>query len=319
MKRMEPTPNIPPQYSSKILPSKKILVAIAVIIIAFAAYYLVPVIIKKISHLKKTPSSDDGSSVAVLTGDPTTRDTDGDGVPDWQEIIVGLDPRNPETKHGTPDAVAFENIRSQVGADTFAQQAAQVTDTDKVALALYDGYSNDAAVQGQSTNGAVSAITETEVFNYITAKKAKNKKYTAKDLTTTGNTTPEVKAYYDALKSSSANILDKEFTTHLTAYIQGKEPRSAYFDKKIPLINKLVADALKIPVPTTAVANHLQGLNALSGIAQTLDTYDATTPDELSQFGTLGLIQDYINEDLTANGNLTLYFSVVLDPKNAPK
>lgn len=289
------------------------LVVILVIVIAFAGYYLVPVIARKLHHPKTQNAAKTPGIVTVPTGDPTTRDTDGDGVSDWQEILVGLDPRNPETRKGTPDAVTFQSIKDQVGVDAFNQAASQVTDTDKVALALYDGFSKNAENRGQSTGQDVSTVTQSEILNYISSKKSANKVYGAGDLTMTDNTSDSVKAYYSALKKTSINIITQDFSTHLSNYLQGSEGRSVYFDKELATIRKTVSDSVSITVPTTAVANHLALVNGLYGILQTLDQYDPTTTDSLVQFGTMGLIQDYINQEVAANASITFYFSVALD------
>ena len=42
------------------------------------------------------------------------KDTDGDGILDWEEGLWGTDPIKKETTPGTPDKVAIEKIKASV-------------------------------------------------------------------------------------------------------------------------------------------------------------------------------------------------------------
>ena len=107
--------------------------------------------------------------------------------------------------------------------------------------------------------------------------------------------------------------------THLTNYIQGKESKDVYVTSKVATINALAQKILTIPTPSTAVSIELAGANALSGIAQTIDNYDPTNTDSLAQFGTIALIKQYIGDAVTADTNMNVYFSLVLDKSPTSK
>src|SRR6266568_3084652 len=47
--------------------------------------------------------------------DLVNKDTDGDGIPDWQENLFGTDPTKKETTPGTPDSVVVEKLRQAQG------------------------------------------------------------------------------------------------------------------------------------------------------------------------------------------------------------
>ena len=43
------------------------------------------------------------------------KDTDGDGILDWQENLYGLDPTKKETTPGTPDSTAISKLKALQG------------------------------------------------------------------------------------------------------------------------------------------------------------------------------------------------------------
>ena len=209
------------------------------------------------------------------------------------------------------------NSPGVVGADNFQSAADNATDADKVGLAMYSDLSQNAIDNGTTSGTAVSAVTGTEVTNYIQAQQAKNKTYSAADLhivLDNGNDT--IKKYYKALQALNQPILDKDFVAHSSSYIGGKETKDAYVSKTTVALAAMVQKLLAVPVPSTAVPIHLETINALSGIEQTLDAYDPANTDSLAKFGTVALVEDYYRSAVLANADQSEYFSVILDPKD---
>jgi hypothetical protein len=311
-------PNIPNSYKN-ILPSSRFIKTIIIIGIITIVVILLPRTITWFQNFHLSNIQTKSLVINVPSGDPTSRDSDGDGIPDWQEIAVGINPLSPETIAGVPDMVTFEKVKKTVGIDLFNITKANATDTDKVGLALYNDLSQDSIASGTASTHSVSAITSAEVANYITAKHAKNKKYTAADLVITDNTDSNIKKYYDAIVKINTPIFDKNLVSHVSAYIDNKESKAVYIDQKLATIDTFIPKILAIPVPSTAVDIHLAGLNALSGLRETIAAYDPATTDNLSQLGTVGLVEDYIRSAVLANANLMQYFSVTLDMKSSKK
>lgn len=311
--------NSAPNSYRNFLPSRNLQVFMLAVVVVGAAIYGIPKLVRYVKESRSHKTETKAPEVSAQAGDPTSRDSDLDGIPDWEEVLVGLDPRNPETTKGVPDQAAYQKIRSEIGIDAFNEAKSQVTETDKLSLAIYDGLSRDATVKGETTNGAVTGITEGEMLNYLNSKKKLLKSYTTKDLTVIGNTPTEVSAFYSAVNKATAGIDDKNMADHISNYISGKEQKSAYFEKKLAQMNEAVRDLLAIPVPGTAAPAYLDSVNALYRMIQIIDQYDPeNTSDDLNQFGAIGLIQDNLGEVAAANQRIGIYFSTVLE-KNTKK
>ncbi|MDB4984116.1 MAG: hypothetical protein JWM20_295 [Patescibacteria group bacterium] len=312
---MNPT-NVPNSYKNFLPSGKFIKIVGAVLGIAILGFFIPKLIIYLRSH-RTIVSPNAALVVSVPSGDPTTRDSDGDGIPDWQEIAVGLNPFSGETTKGTPDPLAFQNIKTVIGANDFQNVSDNATDTDKLALSLYSDLSRNAQDTGSTSGDTVSAVTGAEVANYIQAAQAKNKTYASANLTVVDNSQSSVQTYFKAMNALNTTVLGKDFVTHVSSYIDNKETKNAYLSAQLATIDGMVTKLLAIPVPSTAAAIHLAGINALSGIEQTINSYDPTTTDSLSQLGTVALIQDYTRAAIISNANLGQYFSVALETKTS--
>src|SRR4051812_6869111 len=85
-----------------------------IILIVFAVLFLVAVFLIRngLPFKKKTDAQDAGLAYSTATvGTLVNRDTDEDGVLDWEEGLWGTDPTKKETTPGTPDSVVVENLR----------------------------------------------------------------------------------------------------------------------------------------------------------------------------------------------------------------
>lgn len=311
-------PQVPNSYKN-FLPSRTFIKIIGIIAIVCILIISIPKIITWVKSHHSGILASTNIIATVPTGDPTTRDSDGDGVPDWEEIAVGLNPFSAETTPGVPDALAFEKIKSVVGVDNFQNAADNASDADKVGLALYSDISKNAISTGTTTSTSVSTVTGAEVANYIQAQQTKNKTYTKTDLTISDDSESSILAYYKGMTTFSNSPFDKDFITHITSYIQGKETKDVYLAAKLTTIDQMVTKLLAVPVPRTAVTIHLSILNSLYGLSQTLESYDSTTTDSLAQLGTVALAQDYIRTSVTSVANIVEYFSVAITPTSSKK
>jgi hypothetical protein len=306
---------IPSSYKNY-LPSRNLRILIGIIIIGIAGYFLVPPVFRSIKKLTTPTTPKTDLLVAVPTGDPLTRDSDGDGVPDWEEILVGLDPHNPETKPGVPDLVAFNKIKASIGNNLFDTQASQVTDTDKVSLAIYDDLSTNSVKNGGVSGTSTAIATGQEILNYISARRAKIIKITTTDVNLVPDSLDSNTKYSNKMKSifSNNNTVFKNAPDALKGYLTGNTDRST-IDPALAFLQKTIADLKAAPVPYSAKNLHLEVLNELQEIYQVINEYDPKNTDEITQVSTSSLIQDDIINLAKSVGNLSIYFSVALDPK----
>lgn len=306
--------NTPSSYKNY-LPSKKIRIIIALLLIIGIGYFTIPLII---ASLKKNPAQTVPPTnlvVSTPSGDPTTRDTDGDGIPDWQEIAMGLDPKNPETKKGVPDMTTYQNIKDAVGNNTFDLEAGKVTDTDKVSLTIYDALASDSKKNNGVSVEATQAVTGQELYNYIAAQKKQITTFSQKDLVVVEGTIDSNKDYASKMKTLLADTPEtKKYPTMINSYLDTDSTKTkpniapilAYFEK-------VIAAMRSIPVPASAVSTHLDVLNSVQGVYQVVKTYNPNETDPTSQVSAVSLVQDYLISLSKSLGMLSVYFSVALD------
>lgn len=308
--------NTPSSYKNY-LPSKKIQRIIIALLVIGIGYAVIPGTIRWIKNRETKKLATNPLLVTLPTGDPTSRDTDGDGIPDWQEILVGLDPYNKTTKRGTPDAEAFETLKNTLGSDLFNEQSSRITDTDKLSLTLFDTFSKNSAGANGITAGAAQVITEQELSQYILAQRSTVSEIKIENLTIVEATLVSNQSYiqkmktvtndggsFDTINENISNFLDEPSEADISAV-----------RNFINTIDKKVPELITIEVPRPIAQNHLTMINSLKGISQILGAYNPRTNDELQKTSTAVIVQDYFITFSKSLGYYSIYGSMALDKK----
>lgn len=306
--------NTPASYKNY-LPSKKIRIVIGVLLFVACAYFLGPLIVKQIKKIKNPGDQIAQLNITIPTGDPTVRDTDGDGVLDWQEIAVGLDINSPETKPGVSDYATFQSLRQTIGPGVFEQELGQVTDTDKVSLTIYDALAKESIENGEASVVGATTVTAQELLNYMEAQRSTVTTYTPEQFDVVSNDFANNKKYAEAVRAIARETeTTKNAPEKIRGYLDGTVSRS-----EIEPILKITSGQIQalraMPVPRATLLNHVEMVNALQGVYQILNDYSGQTTDELKQLSTAALVQDYLIRATKSVGMFSIYISVALDEK----
>ncbi len=126
---------------SKYLPSKKFVIVMGggLVLIggAFAAFFLLSGKINFVSNKASGGLSAGNETVADLM----QRSTAGDGIPDWEKVLWGLDPSKTTAPDGTSDADYIANKRKQMNAEEgSAENAQNMTETEKFAQEFFTSF-----------------------------------------------------------------------------------------------------------------------------------------------------------------------------------
>ena len=304
--------NAPSSYKNY-LPGKGIRITIGIIVVIGIAYFTIPWAIRTIKRTRVAEPKKAEVFVSSLSGDPTTRDTDGDGVPDWQEIVLGLDINNPQSKPGIPDLTTLQTIKSQVGTDTFDLEAGRVTDTDKVSLTIYNALSEDSVKNDGISVAGTQTVTGQELYNYIAARKKELRTYAEKDLVTTTGSLQNNQAYAQKMSVILADdSVSRNGPELIQSYLDDRASRQD-IQPMLSLLEKKVSLLLDVPVPPSAIPMHLDIINSAQGIYQLLDEYQPGGDDPAAKISTVSLVQDYLIKATKSFGVLQIYLSVALD------
>ncbi len=212
-----------------------------------------------------------GSDTTV--SDLVNKDTDGDGISDWQENLYGLDPTKKETTPGTNDAVAFAKIKSEQEGNIAKNSdgTEKLSQTDQFSRELF-GTVTSLSQSGTMDGAAVDQLGET------LAQKIQNptirKVFLISDLKVTkDNSLKAFIAYNDTLNSTytkykpSYTVLDvlqkfivDENNVDLKVLVK--------LDPIIEKTTKIIAAMRAMSVPESISVLHLNMLNSLERIVE---------------------------------------------------
>jgi len=250
-------------------------------------------------------------------GDLVNKDTDGDGIPDWEESLYGLDPTKKETTPGILDSVALEKLKIQQAQQGLpllengeGQSMENLTQTEKFSRELF------ATVAAASQGGALDQTAIDQLVASLAGKienPTVRKVFVASDLNIIkDDSTQAIKNYMDTMgkleakypiKGSVSGILEKFVADENNVNISAL----AELDLIIKPLQNGMGEALKMKVPQSLASLHLDSLNALERLLENLNDIKLFDTDPILS---LGAIRQY-------GQNATLLESAALKLKNA--
>lgn len=263
------------------LPSKKFRATLAIgigfIVLALAGNYI---------YVKKAGLDATALKQQVILNttlsDITETDSNGNGIPDWEESLWGLDP----TCCGAENKAFIDAKKAALGASAAPAAEAPLSETDRFSREFFtvimslqqSGELNDQTLSGlaQSISSHLSDST----------KDLYDAKYTQIDLTQVPDPTQQdYNAYGKKIralaKKYSADGLGLEMQS-VTLALTLNDPRPL---EGLPLIAQSYSDfaqaVLKIPVPTPLIATDLELINSADIISRTLTPLSNVLDDEL--------------------------------------
>jgi hypothetical protein len=281
-----------PHYYKNFLPSKKIQLTILLIIVFFLAYFIIPKIVLLVQgriHPADILSNRAPAPLLATKSVPSTfeKDSDGDGIADWKEVLFGL---NPNKKDSDGDGISDElpTVDGTSIADTLS-----VPGSDKLALNVYaslDALSSD-ATSDLTNEEKVQKVTSEQMLAYAQSLEDGLKKYSSIDFTITSDAPKDIDAYKKkfmslAEKSQDPAVFAKNvYDAILTGKTDGKQ--------EIQFLNDMNSSLINTPVPTSFSELHLSLLNASYVLLQLLEA--PKTNDEVQTYAYALIAQKNIN------------------------
>ena len=274
-------------YKKNYLPSKKIIITICALGAIGILYWGIPKIRDyyrnnplSVSIMGKPPEP-----ILATAPSPTSfdKDTDGDGIPDWQENLFGFDPTKKDTDgDGIPDTLPTADGQS-IG------NLIKLPTIDKLTLAVYQKF-QDTPTDSIDPN-AVESTAGNEVLAQAQSIEDGLKKYQQIDLNLGDSDKASILAYESAINNIASGVPDGSiFAKDVQEKIlKGTNP--ATFE--ITFLNQTVTKLLAMQVPTRISDYHLKLLNGAYYLLQVLQMPQES--DELNTY-TLSLVaQQNIN------------------------
>ena len=215
----------------------------------------------------------------VAIGDLVNKDTDKDGILDWEEPLWGLDPTKTETTPGVPDSSVIKKLRAEQGFEINTTEGAienyseNLTETEKFSREFFA----TAAALSQS------GVTDQETMDQVgiaLAEKMKDsspeKVFTSFDIKIThDNSVTAVKKYSEALSN-----IDKKYPIEgnvmliLQKFILDANNVDSdvlrEFEPMIKQAQNRMNDIIKTSVPSDLAQVHLNMINAIQRLIEDL-------------------------------------------------
>lgn len=253
------------------------------ILIIFAVLFLVALFLIKNKVTFKN-SENVNNQQGLNTGTETlesliNKDTDGDGLPDWEEKLWGTDPTKKETTAGTPDSVAISKIRISEGGNvektnTDSQEAETLSKTDQFSRELF------ATIAAASQSGNMDQATIDKLGEEL-AKKIQNpvvrKVYSMSDIKIINEDSIQaLKNYNTTLNDIYIKYPIGDYTILDVLQKFMADPNNlnisvlTELDPIIKQMNSVIPAMVKTSVPQSISTFHLSVINSLERLSENL-------------------------------------------------
>lgn len=265
-------------------------------VVLAVAFLLVVFLLKTQNEQSKEASNklkEDLAYGELTVGDLLNKDTDGDGVLDWEESLYGTDLNKKDTNE---DGILDNEEIAQI--KTSGAEEENLTQTEKFSRELFATIValNQAGEIDQDTVDQLSAslveqiqnapVRKVYLFSEIKVKKDDSQVAVEKYATDFGNL---YKKY--PIQGRVLDILE-EFVN------SGDQPDASILSELDPIIkqtNNFMGGMLKIEVPQSLVVSHLGTLNALERLVENLNDIKLFDSDPIVAMGAIS--QYEINAD----------------------
>jgi hypothetical protein len=233
-----------------------------------------------------TPLTESGVLTSVNT------DTDGDGVPNWQESLLGTNPENKDSdNNGIDDNTQYLEAKTYVATSTksgqiYAASLARINDENNItSVFAKNSVSLTSYLSQQGATDQESLATAAQGMTDAGQKLAEPKLYTESSFriqNTEGYTA--TKNYGNAVGAAFAPLFTKltdfQEIQALTRYLTTKNVKDlAPLQAKITLVDTSISALLAISVPKSAKEHHLSLINTLSNYRNSLSNMNAAPND----------------------------------------
>ena len=263
--------------------------------IAFAIAFLVALFFlkNKSAFTNSTDSAQNKQNEGLtysnaIVGDLINKDTDGDGVLDWEESLWGTDSRKKDTNDdGTADGIEIEKLSAKGGPASGGKEAGQndtkLTETDKFSRELFSTIAalNQSGAMDQATVDKISESLSDRVQN-----STPRKIYTISQIKIINDNSAKSMQNYNmktgVLLYKKYPMNEKVVSIFKESLVGSEEINVSILAKLDPIIRQLkeiINGMISINVPSKLSVFHLDLINAFEVVAENLNDIKLISKD----------------------------------------
>ncbi len=264
------------------------------------------------SAKKNTSAGNETQDKTINLADLVQKDSDGDGIPDWEETLWGTDPENPDTYgRGLGDLAEIEKMRKTTAGTGTSGQNKPSSDTEIFSRQLFS------SLVALKQSGNLSETTldnlSSDVTENIRLSAAEKTYYTLSDLKIVGTASSSLQKYRldmagVAKKYAGAGLGD-ELPALVEAVGRNNPDKLSVVSAKIPIYQKLLGENLDLSVPNVLSLDHLDVVNSYRNIIESLGQAEKIWSDPLVGLIEVTRYRNATSQLLIALGNIELYYA----------
>jgi len=244
------------------------------------------------------------------------KDSDGDGLKDWEETVIGTDPKVADTDgDGTSDGEEVKASRNPLvaGPDDSVVISATTAGTldptteglegvDKIAREFIEGYA-DLKKQGYIGTGVENQFVDNLLDRNLVV--TTDIIYTEDDVKTTASNKTSISRYYDSLIAAIQPLFEvrvNEITVFAEAVNSGDGEQLSELFPAVLAYRNTIENMLTLAVPGSFVDSHVEALNALELLATSVNEMANAGDDP---FAALSAIKGYTEGENSLRSSFT--------------
>lgn len=264
----------------KYLPSKKFISIVLIFVILITIFFTVKLAISLIFKNKKATTK--GAPTTMIVGDIIQKDSNSNGIADWEEYLWGLNPdkNGPENKEFI---LSKKRGLTQSGDILPVDDSKTITDNEILSREFF------ATILSLQQNGSLNEESMKSVSEAIGQKIEAvpiPDVYTRNDLTLKNDSLSANEAYYNAFSALVTKYENEDIGSELTLISQGlgnNDTQALYAAQSVALAYRSFGEELvKIPVPVSFYPTHLDLVNNYEKTGQSIDGLTKTLSDPIT-------------------------------------
>ena len=288
-----------------------IIITLSLIIVGFSIYTIIE------RQKERSEQKNRGIDIVFLEDEERSDvDTDMDGLPDWEEILWGLNPYLADTdSDGVDDAQYVRNRKNiQERRDAgFENYETNMTESERLGRSIYT-----AILAIEESGGTLDLETRDQISNniaeYVKQIPVSGRLYVRDELNLVENTRELTRKYQQEMESLLSKYpVETADIQLLVESLESDEPRKSELKKAAEKYDILVNELVSLDVPYAIGARHTELLNSISHVAGSLKNLSADEQDELLTLSTIIQMDDRLNQVRESAFNIQAFFEIIAD------